>query len=231
MSSPVILIPGAPVLVPELSGSAAGESAREIELLCGLIREAAVGAIRVVVVGTDPENRRLDEVSASLARWGVDVRVGRPDAPRAPHSAVPDAALMGWWMLDRAGSELPRSFVGVSGGSEGSGGLPDVASDDLVVVVADGPASLAPRAPIPEDQRGVALDAELAAWLRAGGPLPDPGAPTAGEVGWWSRPAWLALDSLVGGRPSDDAVSWAPFGVGYHGARWARRASGRGGSA
>jgi hypothetical protein len=92
--------------------------------------------------------------------------------------------------------------------------------DDLVVVVADGPASLTARAPVPEDPRGVALDAALAHWVANGGTLPDPGAEVAESVGWWSRSAWTVLARLVGGRAASRSESWAPFGVGYHCARW-----------
>lgn len=94
------------------------------------------------------------------------------------------------------------------------------------MVVADGPASLTPRAPVPEDPRGIALDADLADWLRGGGALPDPGAEVAGAIGWWSRPAWRALAGVVGERPADASASWAPFGVGYHCARWPASSSG-----
>ncbi|MGX1858130.1 hypothetical protein ACWIFB_11995 [Dietzia sp. NPDC055340] len=222
MSSPVVLIPGAPVLVPELSGAAAAESTREVELLCEQLRRASRSASRVVVVGTDPQRRTLQDVSSSLRRWGADVRVGRPDAPSAPRGSVPDAALIAWWMLDRAGSGLPRTFEAVDEQGRIANSTPVKVSDgdDLVVVVADGPASLTPRAPVPEDQRGVALDAALTAWLRDGGVLPDPGPAAAAEVGWWSRPSWLALAGLIGDRTAVDTVSWAPFGVGYHAARW-----------
>lgn len=218
MSSPVVLIPGAPVLVPELSGAAAVVSARRVEQLCELVREASRGRSRVLVVGTDPRRRAVGGVRSSLARWGADVSVGRPEDPAAPPDAVPDPALIAWWLLDRIGSDLPRTFLGVHGESASP---PEAADGDLVVVVADGPASLTPRAPVPEDPRGVALDAALADWLDTGGALPDPGAAVAADVGWWSRPAWLVLAGLVGRRRAVDALSWAPFGVGYHGARWA----------
>lgn len=217
MSSPVILMPGAPVLVPELSGAAAAESAIQVDVLGGLIRDASGDASRIVVLGSDQEGRHLADVSSSLNRWGADVRVGRPGDPPVHYADMPEAALLAWWLLDLAGTELPRSFIGVSGDS---GSVPTLREDDLVVVVADGPAALTARAPIPEDPRGVALDAQLAAWLRVGGELPDPGAETADAIGWWSRPAWLALSELVEGRVAGDTLSWAPFGVGYHGARW-----------
>lgn len=219
MNSPVVLIPGAPVLVPELSGTAATESARQVEKLCVMVRDASRECSRVVVVGTDPLRRRVGGVRSSLVRWGVDVCVGRPGDPPAEPDAMPDPALIAWWVLDRIGSALPRTFVGVS---EESAAPPAAEEGDLVVVVADGPASLTPRAPVPEDPRGLALDVGLSTWLRTGGELPDPGVPVAADVGWWSRPAWLALAGLVGGRATVDTVSWAPFGVGYHAGRWDR---------
>lgn len=233
MSTSVVLIPGAPSLVPELSGAAFADSAAQVDTVCAMLREAARTARRVLVVGTDEQRRTLPDVRSTLTRWGADIPVGSEGAPAASHGSVPDTALIGWWMLDRAGIELPRTFTGVDErclghdcrpAGDDAGNAPvegvGVAAGDLVVVVADGPASLTPRAPIPEDPRGIALDAELAAWLRGGGDLPDPGPDTADAVGWWSRAAWLTLGGLVRGRAAQEAVSWSPFGVGYHGARW-----------
>ncbi|WP_347238071.1 hypothetical protein [Dietzia sp. DQ11-38-2] len=218
MSTSVVVVPGAPVLVPELSGAAAGESAAQVDAVVAMLRAAGAGVDSPLVRGTDTAGRTIGDVSSSLVRWGAEVPVGRPGAPQADHEEVPDAALIAWWLLDRAGIDLPRSFVGVTA----AGRLPRLQSaNTLVVVVADGPASLSPRAPVPEDPRGVALDADLTGWLRNGGPLPDPGDAVAQAVGWWSRPAWLELSGLVGHRAAVESISWAPFGVGYHGARWA----------
>ena len=217
MNTSVVLVPGAPALVPVLSGSAAADSARQVDEMVRVLRRAAEDATAVRVVGADSGGRSLGDVRSTLARWGADVPVGRPGAPPAPHEAVPDAALIAWWLLDRAQIDLTRGFTGVTGPSPTT---PQVAADDLVVVVADGPASLAPRAPVPEDPRGVALDARLGRWLRDPGELPDHGAAVAEEIGWWSRPAWLVLADLVGGRAARERLSWAPFGVGYHCGWW-----------
>ncbi|MDX2355569.1 hypothetical protein [Dietzia sp. PP-33] len=217
MSIPVVLVPGAPVLVPELSGTAAAETTSQVEVTLGLLRAAAGGLARVLVLGSDPTGRALGDVRSSLARWGDAVPVGRAGAPESGHPGVPDAALLGWWFLDRAGIDLPRSFIGVTGDGRPAR---HPGADTLVVVVADGPASLTPRAPVPEDPRGVALDSRLSDWLRHGGELPDPGGEVSDSVGWWSRPAWRELAGMVGDRAALEATSWAPFGVGYHCARW-----------
>lgn len=215
MNTSVVLVPGAPVLVPELSGAAGAEVAGDVAAAIGLLADAARGAGAVEVWGHDALARGHRDVRASLRRWGADVTVGRPEAPVAPDAAVSDPALLAWWFLDRAGVTVPRSFVPVR-----PGGSPAAPTADLVVVVADGPASLTPRAPVPEDPRGVELEADLTAWIRGGGALPDSGAEVAGAVGWWSRPAWIALAGLVADRPATASVAWAPFGVGYHCARW-----------
>lgn len=222
MSPSVVLVPGAPVLVPELSGSAVAETESGVAAICEMLRRAGRGAARVVVLGTDRAGRGLGDMRSSLSRWGVDVPVGPPGSPPAPQGAVPDPALIAWWLLDLAGIDLPRRFVGVTGGPQP---VPTPVSDDLVVVVADGPASLTPRAPVPEDPRGIALDGRLARWLRASGGLPDPGERVADEIGWWSRPSWLVLAELVADRTAVEALSWAPFGVGYHGAWWPPKAA------
>lgn len=213
----VVLVPGAPVMVPELSGTAAAESSSRVGEMVATIRREAVGATAVRVVGADPDGRSVGDVRSTLARWGADVPVGRPGRPPAAHRQVPDAALIAWWLLDLAGVDLPRSFTGVAGTP---GPTPPAGVGELVVVAADGPASLTPRAPVPEDPRGVDLDARLVDWLRSGGRLPDPGEETGDRIGWWSRPAWYLLAALTSGRPADSARSWAPFGVGYHHAVW-----------
>lgn len=219
MSPSVVLVPGAPVLVPELSGSAVADTEQFVAVVCDVLRQARRGASRVVVLGTDPAGRSLGDTRSTLLRWGVAVEVGRPTAPPAPHEAVPDAALIAWWLLDKAEIDLPRTFTGLTPDSE-TGLTPAAGQGALVVVVADGPASLTPRAPVPEDPRGVALNEQLARWVRSSGPLPDPGERVADEIGWWSRPAWRELAALVGGRKARRALSWEPFGVGYHCGWW-----------
>ena len=217
MSPTVVLVPGAPVLVPELSGAAAAETAEQVAVVVDILRAAARDVRGVVVLGVDPAGRRLGDVRSSLVRWGVPVPVGRACAPEAPYEQVPDPALIAWWLLDRAVPDAPRRFVGLVGERTRP---PTVDDDELVVVVADGPASLTARAPVPEDPRGVTLDAALAARVRDGGALPDPGPGVAEAVGWWSRPSWTALAELVGELPARRALSWAPFGVGYHCGWW-----------
>ena len=165
----------------------------------------------------DSGGRSVGDVRSTLARWGAQVPVGRPCSRLAPHDLVPDTALIAWWLLDRAGIALPRAFMGVT--SESPNTL-SAMEGELVVVVADGAASLTPRAPVPEDPRGVDLNARLTAWLRTGGDLPDPGREVANEVGWWSRLVWLLLAEAVAGRQPNATDSWAPFGVGYHHAVW-----------
>lgn len=222
MSTPVVLLPGAPVLVPELAGCAAHEIAEQVRSAVESLSAAARAVEEVEVWGADPAGRLVGDVRASLRRWGVDLEVGRGAAVQAVNTEMPDAALLGWWFLDRAGVDLPRSFIGIP---EHQTRVPPHRDGVLVVVVADGPASLTPRAPIPEDPRGVRLDVALSAWLRDGGVLPDPGGEIAEAVGWASRPVWIALAGLVGGRPAEDSTSWAPFGVGYHHALWTVSAS------
>ena len=217
VSTSVVLVPGAPALVPELSGAAAADCANQVSVALDMLGRAASGVRGAVVLGSDAAGRTLEDVRSSLTRWGAAVPVGRSTARQAAHDEVPDPALLGWWFLDRAGIDLPRSFEGITGDLT-SPWTPE--PDTLVVVVADGPASLTARAPIPEDARGVGLDSELADWLRRGGPLPDPGAAVSEAVGWWSRDAWRALGAMTGERAAREAVSWAPFGVGYHCARW-----------
>lgn len=175
----------------------------------------------------------------------MDVPVGTGEA--TTDEAFPDTALMGWWLLDRAGVDVDRQFWPVPGGAataegeQGPAGPVDIAAESdpgaLVMVVADGPAALDPRAPIPLDGRAVDHDRALRGWIVGGGRLPDTGESVAEEIGWWSRPVWRALARLLGGAAEAqpgvspatvvgpapaavESISWAPFGVGYHAARW-----------
>gem|GEM_PF-4014791 len=230
----VVLVPGAPVLVPELAGTAAHECADDLARLYDVLGAAARDARSVRVWGHDPAGRSCGDVPGRLRRWGVDVLLG-PHLDRAgngdgggPGDHMPDAALLAWWFLDRVGCTVPRHFdpVDVDGRSPLASDAAPTTPGELVLVVADGPASLSPRAPVPLDERGVALDSALAGWLRCGGELPDPGPGLAASVGWWSRPAWLRLAALLGSAcdgfapPATAHHSFAPFGVGYHCARW-----------
>src|SRR5699024_658856 len=118
VSTSVVLVPGAPALVPELSGAAAAESAGAVAETVEMVRQGAHSATGVEVRGPERAERTVGDVRSSLVRWGVDVPVGRQSAPAAGAEAeVPDAALLGWWFLVRAGVWVPRSFVanGASG--------------------------------------------------------------------------------------------------------------------
>ena len=49
MSPSVVLVPGAPVLVPELSGSAAAETESGVAAICEMLRRAGRGAMQVAL--------------------------------------------------------------------------------------------------------------------------------------------------------------------------------------
>ena len=62
VSPSVVLVPGAPVLVPELSGSAVAETESGVAAICEMLRRAGRGAARVVVLGTDRAGRGLGDM-------------------------------------------------------------------------------------------------------------------------------------------------------------------------
>ncbi len=98
MLSAIAIVPSAPVLVPELTGSAAAETAE--------IREAAIAAAatlppRWLAVGVGPADR-VDDPGAvgTFAGYGVDIRVGLSDGAvaRAAPAALPLCALITAWL-------------------------------------------------------------------------------------------------------------------------------------
>lgn len=231
MASQLVLLPAAPVLVPELSGAAWADVATLVDAGVGMLRDAvATAERRILVVAQGPQTIELAYSAHDLRRWGApsvavgpSLSEGEWDDP----SRIPGAVLMAWWWIARAGVDVDVKTISVSAtANELAGSVPSAqrtidAHDGVVVLMADGPAALAPKAPIPLDESAVELDRRLTAFVQGEDELPLLQQDAATSIGWYSQPMWTLLSDNVAGEPPISASHAAPFGVGYHTARWA----------
>lgn len=228
MLATAVVVPAAPLLVPAVAGGSAAVDA-DLRAAC----RAAVGALdsaaRVVVVGdavaTGPLSGGWD-----FTGFGVPARSGR--------TPLPPALAVGDWLLDDAGSALPREHLGVAaatspdecaalGRSLAAGGEPVG-----LLLAADGSARGGEKAPGSLDPRAAGFDETVAAALRRA----DPAALLALD-------AHLGRELMAAGRASWQVLAGAaegaqwqctqqrydcPYGVGYFVAVWRRAGDGEG---
>ncbi|MCS3780135.1 hypothetical protein [Tsukamurella ocularis] len=190
---PVALIPGAPLLVPELVGAPGDPDADRVRaavLAAGAWLGARARTWRVVA--SAPVTRGDAASAGTFAGFGADVIVttgpGAPSNDLPPSPTWPLPLLLAAWLRGRA---APSARIVDDGDAEG------------VLFVLDGPNTLTARAPgghRPEDE--AVFDAQVAA-VRAGGPIDglDEG--------------WRAAAAACAGGPVDVLYRDAPFGVGY----------------
>ncbi|WP_019203319.1 hypothetical protein [Tsukamurella sp. 1534] len=194
-AGPAIVVPGAPLLVPELVGAPGDPDA-------DAVRAAALAAARWLgdrapswrVVAAEPLTR--PDGAGTLLGFGADVLVtaapGGPSGDAPPAADWPLPLLIAAWLR---GSGAPSArIVGPTDPAEGPIGT---------VFVLDGPNTLTARAPGGHHPQDAAIfDAQCAA-VCAGGPRGglDPG--------------WTAAAEAFDGAPVRTLYRGAPFGVGY----------------
>ena len=222
----IALIPSAPVLVPELAGTAAGEVAG--------IRVAALAAAselpnRWIAVGVAAEDRIVEpDTRGTFAGYGVDVGVTLgPDAPETA-SALPLCALFAGWLRGRVnpgGHVQVRAYsttLGVDAAVARGQALRaeiDRTPDPIgVLVVADGANTLTPSAPGGYDPEAGPVQAALDDALAAA----DAAALVELSDAIPGRVAYQVLAGLVGtGRWSGrELARSAHYGVGYFVGVW-----------
>lgn len=231
----IVLVPGAPVCVPELAGTAYPEVEPLVEAATAALRSAADRGGEVIVCTTGPTAMRVPARRHDLRRFGLPVPVGPAQAPPAdPAEAAeyPPELLVGWWWLRRAGLDDVRESVVIqqdgdrqsadrpADGDALAAAVAALGGSGTVLVVADGPCALDPKAPIPLRPSAVSLDQALQAFVDDGRALIAPDRAGSVADGWYSRPLWEQLARVVGGRPAAGTAHVAPFGVGYHVGRW-----------
>ena len=222
----IAVTPSAPVLVPQLAGTAAAEVAS--------YRDAALAAAAElsdlwVAIGVAPIGEIIEpDTSGTFAGYGVDVLVKlAPDAPDTV-SALPLCALFTGWLRGQAKpaarAEVRVFAADLDAGAAVAAGrslraeLDALAGPVGVLVVADGANTLTPPAPggyAPgAEPMQAALDDALAAGDTAAlAELPD------AIVG---RVAYQVLAGLAGAGPRSarELVRGAPYGVGYFVGVW-----------
>ncbi|MFV0494423.1 hypothetical protein [Mycobacterium sp.] len=227
MLSAVAIIPSAPVLVPELAGSAAGEVA---DLRSAVDTAVAVLPTRWIAVGIGAADAELGpQVCGTFAGFGVDVRVRLGPEAGAPNPVeLPLCGLMAAWVRGRAGDDRSvqaRVYAADLGGDTArSRGRELRASIDRepepigVLVVADGVNTLTLDAPGGYDPDGTHAQQFLDEALAGG----DVGALTRLPARVLGRAAFAVLAGLTepGPQSAKELYRGAPFGVGYFVGVW-----------
>lgn len=221
-------VAGSPLLLPGLGGCA--DPLADLRATC---RQAitALGPGRLVVLGAGRTSGAYDTATplpgwAPAAGWGPDGfahRAGVSNArsgARSDHHAsarpLPASLAVGLCLAERA--ELA---VAVADDDDVSPQLPAGAG---LVVVGDGSACRGPRAPLPDDRRGEAYDAAIAAALASGDPAALLGLdrPLGVELGVSGLAPWRTAARLAQPGPwrAQLLADEAPLGVAYAIATW-----------
>ena len=191
---PVAVIPGAPLLVPELVGAPGDPDAdrlRSAALAAGTWLGERARTWRVVA--SSPLTRADEASAGTFAGFGADVVVttgpGAPSNDLPPSPTWPVPLLLAAWLR---GSTAPSARI-VDGDDEAEG----------VLFVLDGPNTLTARAPgghRPEDEAVFAAQVDAVCAEGPADGLDD---------------AWREAAAACAGRPVDVLYRDAPFGVGY----------------
>jgi hypothetical protein len=219
----VAFCPSPPLLLPEVEGRAAPETAA--------LRQACDDAVTamlawapevVVVVGHGAAGERFGPGDAGdLRGYGVDVPAPFAGPVRPDGRSTPLPHTIGARLLDRAGFAGTRVGVDPSDLARVNRDLPEPVG---FLVMGDGSARRTVKAPGYLDEAAGPFDAAVARALAAG----DPAALAALDPADGERllaagvPAWRAVGRLFSGRPVTARLHYddAPFGVGYLVADW-----------
>ncbi|NKQ52949.1 hypothetical protein HFP15_08655 [Amycolatopsis sp. K13G38] len=225
MITHAVVVPHAPLLVPEISPGPAPELAA--------LREACSSAVRRlgdrwVAVGAHSDNLIVGPaVAGSFRGYGVDLRVGLSEGDH-DEQVLPLPALIGGWLREVAGAaEVQARLVADDTGPADCARIGAELADREgvgLLVLGDGSNRHGPKSPGSEDERAPGFDEAIAkALARADSEAllaVDPA--LAGELGAGGRVPWQVLAGTGGGWQGELLYSAAPFGVGYHVAVWER---------
>lgn len=225
MLTALAIVPSAPLLVPELAGTAAAELA---DLSAAVRAAAGVLPARWLAVGVGAVEQRIGPSAAgTFAGYGVDVPVTLSPTT-GPPTELPLCALVAGWLR---GQVSPRAEVetrcvaaaldngtAVRQGRTLRAELDADSADTGVLVVADGCHTLTPSAPGGYDPESPAIQTALDDALATGDAAALAGLPAA-VVG---RAAFAVLAGLAGSGPSASCELYrgAPYGVGYFVGVW-----------
>jgi hypothetical protein len=242
------VVPQPPLLVAELTGAAAAETA-ELRAACRDVarRLAAAGGHWIAVGAAPVPSRHAPATRGTFAGFGVDVRValagpttpdGRREAtgPRAaahrPDPELPLPVLVAGWLRAQAGPAADHVRIdahvlaaGTDPATARRAGeeLAAADGDAALLVLGDGAATHTARAPGAFDDRAAEYDRAVAAALAAGDAAAlaalDPALDAPLLVA--GRVPWQVLAGAVPHPSASRLVySASPYGVAYHVALW-----------
>lgn len=227
----VALVPHPPLLIPELAGSAAPETAR--------LRDAAIAAASWLTEETkdwlaigawSSPSVHSGAVDGSFKGFGVDVPVALTSDVAERTASLPLPALVAGWLRSVAGADsvvvelvsdrlpaLECLRIGKALGSRGCSG---------VLILGDGCTTHGPKAPGGPDDRAADFDDAVAAALASADAdaLAGIDSALATALGAGGRAAWQVAAGIIGAGQWRGRLLYtgAPFGVGYHVAVWER---------
>lgn len=234
------MVPNPPLLVPELVGGAADETAP----IRGACVAAATWLTEVtrnwVAVAADPLGPRILGAGScgTFAGFGVDIPVALSSSTvrTAADGAVdlPLAALVAGWLRAESGAdEVRMELVSPSTSRDECRSLGRRLAVEVtgLLVLGDGSARHGDHAPGDRDDRAGDFDEDVRLALAAGDPaaLLQLDIDLAAELVTTGRAVWQVLAGAAEGRAIDATLlySAAPFGVAYHVAVWDFRAGER----
>ncbi len=225
MLSAIAIVPSAPVLVPELAGTAAGEVA---DVVTASLAAAAVLPPRWVVIGTgDADDVVGPDARGTFAGFGVDLPVRL--SPRAQRTAeLPVCALLAAWLRGQARPDASASVrvygadldadTALARGRRLRAEIDREPDPTGVLVVADGANTLTPAAPGGYHPDDADAQRSLDDALGNGDVAALAGLPR--QI--LGRVAFQVLAGLAapGPRSVKELYRGAPYGVGYFAGAW-----------
>jgi len=225
----IALIPSAPVLVPELAGTAAAEVAR---FHSAALAAASTLPNRWIAIGTGQTDQIFEPATrGTFAGYGVDVPVTlSADAPQAI-TDLPLCALIAGWLRGQANAAARVQVRVYAADHDADAALDrgralraaiDEAADEIgVLVVADGATTLTQGAPGGYDPDSEPMQTALDDALATG----NAAALTRLPNGIIGRVAYQVLAGLTGPNPhganeANELERGAPYGVGYFVGTW-----------
>jgi hypothetical protein len=211
-------VPSAPLLVPGLAGgsAAADESLRAAcrEVVASLVRARPA---TIVVVAETPTAGAWP----AAATWDFH-GFGVPPRPPADLPCLPWSLGLGAWLLDDAGWDGGRDYVGIAGEDAS---LPELTGPVAFLAVGDGAVRPGQSGSRSADDRAERFDDSVASWLAAGDAAGLAGLDDAlaRDLTVSGRLPWRAVASAVAGSAVEAAhllCRQSPYGVCYLVARW-----------
>ncbi|MFC7450097.1 hypothetical protein [Rhodococcus daqingensis] len=236
MFTAAALVSSPPLLIPELAGGAAAETAGLRVASTDVAARLGELSTRWTAIGVGRTECEFPATtSGSFRGYGADVRVALSDeAPEAFDPDLPLAALIAGWLRAAAPAETVVDAIIVAEDTSpvycaelGVRLRERLDAEPLnhgVLVVADGARTLTAKAPGAFDERAPEAQGELDRALDSGDTeyLAELDPVACLDIGIEGRAAWQVLAGLFGRRPRATQTYYqgAPYGVGYHVGMW-----------